>query len=240
MKALFTIIAICAVCFFAGSAQAVTLFSDDFTGTTIDSSKWSVENGYGSVNQNNEAIFTMLGNNAPNSGVHLRSVSFAVSHDTTEVVFSGTWRVAQSTYTAEPDIYVFNADDPTKYIRVGYSTWGDALDFTDTTLGSPIANYSRGHNLTSVPFEFHFTDSGWTYEENGVVLRDVTSDFTHGIENTFIKIGGWDYSQISDQIGYFDDINVDARVVPEPASLSFLSLGLFGFLKFRKRKEVNK
>jgi hypothetical protein len=177
----------------------------------------------------------MYGNNAPNAGIHLRSATIAVPSGINEAVFSGVWRVAGSTYTAEPDIAIFNAADPTKYIRVGYSTWGDALNFTDTTLGTSIANYSRGHNLTNTQFVFHISDAGWTYEENGTVLRNISSNWTNGVNNFYIKIGGWDYSQIASQIAYFDDINIEASVVPEPLSLSLLGLGLLGLLGLKTK-----
>lgn len=52
------------------------------------------------------------------------------------------------------------------------------------------------------------------------------------------------YSEFNQAEGSFEEwaIKTDSSstVVPEPSTLSILGLGLFGFLKFRKRKEVNK
>ena len=52
------------------------------------------------------------------------------------------------------------------------------------------------------------------------------------------------YSELSQSHGSFEEwatlTGSSSTVIPEPATLSILGLGLFGFLKFRKREGVNK
>ena len=236
-KILVVILLMCAVFVIAGNAHATILFSDDFTGTTINTLKWTAETAHGTVAQNNEAIFTIIGNGAANTGVHLRSSNISVPAEAIEVDFTGLWRVASSTNTAAANMLVYNASDPSKFIRVEYGTWDDTLYFWDKTVQPGVlATYSRGHHLANLPFAFNFTDSGWSYYENGSLIKNFSSTFTHGTDDFYVKIGGWDYSNISNQIAYFDNIKITANVVPEPFTMSLMGLGLLGFGIIKKKR----
>ncbi len=214
------------------------MFHDNFNGTTIDDSKWDIVDSHGSVSQDGKAIFTILGTNSPNSGIHLKSTNIMLPDGTTKLIISGDWWVDDSTYTAEPDIYVINSNDSNKYIRIGYSTWGDKLVFTDTIYGQPINSYSRGHHTNRLPFEIDITKEGWTYKENENTIRSVSSTFLTTGDEYYIKIGGWDYSEVNDQIAYFDNINVKAETpsaVPLPSSLMLCLSGFWCFVFLRDK-----
>ncbi|MBN1614654.1 MAG: PEP-CTERM sorting domain-containing protein [Deltaproteobacteria bacterium] len=216
------------------SAAQVDLFHDDFDDNTLDPSKWTSDiTGSGQVVENNQRLeFTILGANDPRH-VYLSSSPFSAGN-WISIDFSGLWSIP-TPHTAEFDLFIYDADDPSNYLRVNYQSWkGPNLRFWDS--GSLLESFGKTPPSAMTAFSLHLTDSAFEYREGGSLVRSYTSSTLADANNFYIIMGGWDYSNHPNQNVYYDDITVSADVVPEPASLLLLGLGLIGLAGQRKKK----
>ena len=222
-------------------AQASVYFSDDFNDNSFDTAKWTKEiasNGgpLGSINETGgQLVFNLQGGN-PGGSAYAKSAVFNAGYNWADIEFSGQW--GMSAYTAGTQLFIYNADDPTKYFEADYSPYFQTLWLYDS--GNLGGSFYRT-NSAATPFDIRFTQTGVEFLENGTRWGDFYSSTTMaGADDFFIRIGGGDYwVNGGDQYAYFDNIKVngeEAQVVPEPATASLLGMGLLGLAGFIRRK----
>lgn len=219
-------------------ALQIDLFSDDFNDNVIDPARWTADiTGQGSVSEQNQRLeFTILGQSSPRH-VYLQSATFS-AQNWTSIDFTGQWAIP-SPRTAEFDLFIHNADDPSEYFRVNYQSWGGPyLHLVDS--GPRIFSVRRTPPGTLTDFLLLFTETGWEYWENGMLVNSLPSSTMAGADNFYIRLGGWDYSYYPNQIIYYDTITVSAEttVVPEPATLFLLGPSLLTFFGLRRRRHL--
>ena len=219
------------------SAYQVNLFEDNFNDNSIDYSKWTADvstSGY--ITEAGGLLHCNV--YGTSSGRHAWLISGAFNaNDWSDISFSGQWSASSySPHTAAMAITIFNADNPTQYLQAQYDRWNTRLYLEDS--GTRLANLSRSYPTTLTSFALNFTKTGWEYYEGGSLVQSFTSTSLAGADKFYIRIGCYDFSSSLNQDFYFDNISVDADVIPEPGTmmlLGSLATGLFGFAGLRRR-----
>jgi hypothetical protein len=211
-------------------------FSDDFSSPSYDAAKWNLTTSGSSsfANESQTAKFTLAGGSA-----YLKSIPIDIG-DWTTIDLTGQWKIT-SAKTPEYCIIIYDADDETNWVRVVYKSWDDILGsggskpslwFRDSSKPSPYTTdiFYRTPPTVMTDFSIQLTNIGWTICE-GTESWTYASTTLADAASLRIMIGGWDASSLSNQIVYFDNIEVSA--IPEPATVMLLGLG---GLALRKRK----
>ncbi|MBN1257978.1 MAG: PEP-CTERM sorting domain-containing protein [Planctomycetes bacterium] len=219
------------VCVVSGQGYCSNYFSDEFT--SFDANKWDLNlSGGGSFTiDNEEAKFTIR-----NYCVFLKSKPIDIL-DWESVTLSGQWRIV-SAITPEYLITIYDADNESNWLQVTYKSWDDAshstkpaLRFSDSA-NSPttVDSLYRTPPSQMTDFSIHLTGTTWEFTEgseswiyNSTTLADATS--------FEIRIGGWDASSLTNQIVYYDNLEVTA--IPEPTAMVLLTTGAVMLLRRR-------
>ncbi|MEW6534375.1 MAG: PEP-CTERM sorting domain-containing protein [Candidatus Auribacterota bacterium] len=216
----------------------LTLFSDDFNDNSIDyANRWNnyvhptYPSGGSVVEQNQRLEFTMYGANAPRPR---RLETHSINASGWETIdFSGHWMIPATRYTAEFDISIIDANNPSLYIAVTYQSWGGPY-FRMTDAGVIKEQYLRATPSNMVSFSLRYDGSTFEYWENDILVDSITSTTLAGSDSFIVRIGGWDYSAYPNQYVYFDDVAFSMSAVPEPATCILL-LSVIAGLFIRKK-----
>lgn len=232
MKKVFLLFAV--YLFITPNVFGLTLFSDDFNDNSIDYlNRWNdyVDPTYPSggsvIEQNQRLEFTMYGANAPRPR---RLESHTINASGWETIdFAGHWMIPDTRYTAEFDIAIIDADNPSLYFIVTYQSWtGPYIRITDA--GVTIKKYLRSTPSAMTSFSLMYDGSLFQYWEGDLFVDSITSTTLAGSDSFIVRIGGWDYSAYPNQYVYFDDVAFSISTVPEPATCILLfsvMIGLF-------------
>lgn len=185
------------------------LFQDDFDDNTLDSSKWTMDLVGDSTYQetNQEATFSILGQGS-SSSYHIYLVSGNIhAEDWDTLTVEGKWAFSSSATTPEMLFRLIDSDT-SNYVGVGYATWGSRIIYSPSSSSHPeeIRPIPRAY----VPFKLVITKTSVQYWESEVLVNEFSTAALASGSNFKLKIGGWDYSRISGQYAYFDDIRVSA------------------------------
>jgi len=233
--ALFVLLVLAGPC-----ARGGVLFSDDFTGSTIDSAKWTiVKEGPQAICQQNENL-QMWWDRSYAWMLAVSAPTFDVTADTVEV---NAWQDTTSDYQGYPVslgshlglLAYYNANIPNSWrwtaewtnASGGFSAAVGLLGALRWTDRPADTVYSLKIHLDGDTLEWYL-DIG---DGQGYQLAYSTKDFSVPFQvanfQNHVTLGdsdsGWTF---------YDDL----RVTPEPATLSLLALGGLGALFGRRRK----
>lgn len=222
----------------AAAAQADTvLLTDDFSGGSLDSGKWTAQVDPGcSLSVSGGLLHSYFtGANAPR-GAYAVSLALDLPENWTSFQVTGQWAYVTKVY-GEMVFRVCDADATSNYVQAGYKTYqGDA--FRRTYTGGNTVDVGRGVPGTLAQFECTITPTHWLFRENRGSGWDTLVDLDATVFSTTdriqLRIGGWEYSYTALQHVEVDNIGVSA--VPEPATVCLLASGLFGLVMRRSRR----
>ncbi len=224
----------------------ITLFEDDFSSDTIGTNwtkdEWrevggvhytdGLGNSHVSI-QNGVAEFNVRG---PISGAYLNSISTSPILNWSSIEFSSKFGVSIPGQSAAFDMFVFSANDPTKYFQVYLASWGGPyLGFYDSGVDKGTASIS-GFPEVGSDLSMRFTKTGFEFWGGPELLKSYASDSMKDASSFYLRIGGWDYSDTGNQQILFDDVKVTAAPEPISSALFLLGGGALAALRLRKRK----
>jgi len=219
-KASVVILAILGMVFvYSNSAQAVTLFSDNFNGANI-SSAWTITvTGTGNVNTGTGYGTPYTGDATNYAIMDIQKRSNIVMDLTNNQSTSGYNNIHLLYYRSTNDFETGSTFDV--YYRIGSGLWSSSLD----SITGNTAWASQDIDLSSL-------NSGVNNSSAGVDIKFV---LTRDKDNS---ASDHDYGLIEDVFLTGDLIGGQGTVIPEPATLSLLGLGLLGILGLRRKKVV--
>jgi len=229
-----------------GQAQSAdTLFSDDFSGTSINGTRWvlpATTAGMDVVLNNGALVFkTTSGNSLVPQSAWLSSQTFEAPDYWSKVNFNGYWG-SSNLNTTSMSLYIYDSNTPSKYLEVVRSNTG--VTFIDSLKTNPVAYIDK--TFTSGGFSFRFSRVGWDFYEGtfvqGSPLEHIETDTMASSKFFNLKIGGSDATTSAFRAFGFDNIDVKGSVVPEPVSMLLFgiggaTLGLSRRLKKRRGKK---
>jgi hypothetical protein len=219
----------------------VEVFSDNFNGSGLDTSKWSTILDIGCDLQVSGGVLHnyFTGRDWPGSS-YARSIDIQLPANWEEVTITGQWSYPVRVY-GEMLMKVEDADASGNYDIVAYYNWGGPA-FRAQDTGGAFLYTSRSIPTTLTDFEWVITPDGWQFKEcrdgswSVLVDRD-TTNFA-GMDEMVLQIGGWEFSYTPIQQTDYDNIVVSATVVPEPVTLVLVGMGI-GFVgRLRPRRTI--
>ena len=208
------VITICSISCLISAASADTgdlIFYDTFLGTELNTDKWDEDvTGVPECSidiEDHQLKSTFAGASTPQ---HAYAVSKMIPLPTnwSAVTISGQWYASQY-QTGEHEIKVFDANEPSSFMRCAYVNW-PSIHFHATDSDGLDQDTSRTMPTAYREFALTITRTGWTFVEDGTELVNTAyTDFAN-ISNLRIQLGGWDYSANTGTM-YFDTIVVTAE-----------------------------
>lgn len=205
------------------------IFSDDFEDNNLDTDKWTMSIN-GSKNAFEEkygvAKFTSYGHKGWDNGHTVLWSKILSINNWNTITVSGKWRFP-SPDTAEMRVFLYDADNMSKYAGVTYATWTDyahehlRLFYSPGLYEKQLRNVPDSHY---VDFQVILTKDEMQYWENDVLINTVDTTTLSDINDFKLQIGGWDHSSYY-QYFYYDDISIstDGWIVGSPPIVSISS-----------------
>jgi len=186
-------------------------------------------NGSGNAIEENlgRVKFTSYGHKGWDNGHTVLYSNVLEINNWNEITITGEWSFTLPK-TAEMRIFLYDADNMSKYSGVTYATWTSYAHEHLRLYYSP-GEYNK--TLREIPnsyvdFKLVITKNEMQYWEDDVLI-DSADTTTLSDSNRFkLMIGGWDHSSYT-QYFYYDDISVSTA--SKPASKSGNSLSRIAF-----------
>ncbi len=203
------------VAFWMGSAAAYTIFSEDFSSPTLDSTLWDTSFSDG-ISVQDDGTLRMV-----------------------DVASGNTFLFAKSPLPAGPGSYRFEVD-----FRAELSSYlpdGTFYDLFTVSLGSDTLVEVDAQGTSTYLSSTVFPGQTWNhlvYDFTLIADADVTPWFTLVDQNTILdSITGLPVDFSSDSTVYLDNVQINsvAAPVPEPSTLLLVGAGLAGLAVMRKR-----
>jgi hypothetical protein len=220
----------------SGTAQAVSLFIDDFDGSNVNTSVWSATANGGVITvANSKVTLTSPGVSFPN--IHTLSNPFPATGDFTFEI--------QMTYIALTGygcgLFVNDGSDPPIFQVWGDSAYGISVNLFGANLAAQMHySYSIGQTLN---LKLDYKDGKYTVTANNQILNSQPISSTHRPTSivlghaTLTSVANTPWTSISvDHVKVYQGLDL---AVPEYPLGSFLVIGstlaAFGLFKFYKK-----